>query len=576
MCLLGSPETRPAQGCAPQPTGFIHWQPGFLSPLNLTQLSTSQGTVDSDLKPAPREDVDMKPTQGQQMAGCWSSGILPSVNQEPASAAPIPSPAPAPGHTKRPMNAFLLWTKEHRKHVSDSNPDMCNADVSTTLGRMWRSLPMGDKQPYLKMAEGIRHKHRTDNPGYYRHCPRTRPRTKDKSVLDKIQSMIAQLDIQEYVGECPIRGNPAHTSTQAAHKADDSISQQHDSLAMEDNATQPRSSSETEREPTRGLEAKTPRSKRSRPINCFLLWSKWARPKLAKRFPDSPNWEISMLLGEVWKLLPKKDKGQYHKNAEILRQEHRQSHPDLYKQRHSRRERNAAAEQDKSGTVAGIKQESEGSDRTQSSPGTADQLGEILSSSSFTASPTSLLGNISSPFSDSITPHSSSHPFSYSANSTEFLNLGNEPFAGLSPVDVDACLASIPVGDLQTTYSMPSNQASATSTGWLDVANTYDGNGRVAEVASNLQAAAQLCTRPGQSLQSPQNLLPARSSLPFPDVGAFTSNGTSLTSLLNNPIAMTQHAYPYPGALQGNSYVDQHALIATSSLPPSFLHSLPG
>jgi hypothetical protein len=41
---------------------------------------------------------------------------------------------------KRPMNAFLLFNKEMRPKVLESNPHMTVAEISKTIGTSWRNM----------------------------------------------------------------------------------------------------------------------------------------------------------------------------------------------------------------------------------------------------------------------------------------------------------------------------------------------------------------------------------------------------------------------------------------------------
>ena len=86
----------------------------------------------------------------------------------------------APDHIKRPMNAFMVWSKERRKELAQENPRMHNSELSKKLGAEWKNLSDGDKRPYIDEAKKIREMHMVEFPDY-RYRPRRKPKNPFKS-----------------------------------------------------------------------------------------------------------------------------------------------------------------------------------------------------------------------------------------------------------------------------------------------------------------------------------------------------------------------------------------------------------
>ncbi|CAF2012604.1 unnamed protein product [Rotaria magnacalcarata] len=81
-----------------------------------------------------------------------------------------------PGHVKRPMNAFMVFSQIERRKMIQLAPHLPNADISKCCGAKWKRMSLRERQPYMEESERLKQLHARQYPAY-KYQPRKRGKT---------------------------------------------------------------------------------------------------------------------------------------------------------------------------------------------------------------------------------------------------------------------------------------------------------------------------------------------------------------------------------------------------------------
>ncbi|KAL6430569.1 hypothetical protein ACFW04_007861 [Cataglyphis niger] len=129
-----------------------------------TPAEDGPGPGSDPITPAEEEDDDVFETEPTPTAEVEANAN--KRRSQSLSALQSQTPLKAKERIRRPMNAFMIFSKRHRALVHQRHPNQDNRTVSKILGEWWYALGPEEKQKYHELASEVKEAHFKAHPDW--------------------------------------------------------------------------------------------------------------------------------------------------------------------------------------------------------------------------------------------------------------------------------------------------------------------------------------------------------------------------------------------------------------------------
>lgn len=119
---------------------------------------------------------------------------------------------------RRPMNAFMIFSKRHRPLVHEKHPNQDNRTVSKILGEWWYSLGAEEKQKYHDLANQVKEAHFKAHPEW-KWCAKER-RKSSTSSISSLGGKMEPLEEKEDLEDLKCKEKVSDTETDVESEVD--------------------------------------------------------------------------------------------------------------------------------------------------------------------------------------------------------------------------------------------------------------------------------------------------------------------------------------------------------------------